>query len=560
MVKTSKRFQEGKRLWILGLTLTRAPRYWVAQGDPERPKKVQVFSVVLSDADQAILNASLREQNLSFQKLARQEAEAVWLSKAAAQESDVITLGGMAYVPALLVPARATMIMEPVAARSAVPAEVKQEIQQIQQVVEETAENLEQHQQDPEAAPLPPLSEKFFIQMQNVQRLLSGTVAPATKRALINVWNAMQDIQKGYLAARAAASSSPRKPSLSPKEKATVEDIKEDIAEARANFQEHEQRKSQGENVESLPPLAKRFGTQVHYIQNLIQNTAAPAVKQGLQNVWKAMMDLRRGYVEARNAEKTRPSYRPSAWPRSENGPFRYSLSMCHNSQEPYSGKSWARFIKKNPGEDIVMFLRRPDVTDESAHTPAGDPELVFRHCLGRSITLQEMAGETAFEWNAGRGEPVTSNVFYKLPLMEDWIDARSYFLLASRRDVLTFGVQYASLQEIGTSRGTKEYIYTLIPLETQDQVEQFLELPPQRRPQRDPTEKGSEPLPHLSLDDAYAFLELSPDASDADIKKAYRRLSLVYHPDKWQESSLASETNFKLLGQALRLVTESRK
>ena len=32
---------------------------------------------------------------------------------------------------------------------------------------------------------------------------------------------------------------------------------------------------------------------------------------------------------------------------------------------------------------------------------------------------------------------------------------------------------------------------------------------------------------------DYYAALELKPDATDAQIKKAYRQLALKFHPDK---------------------------
>ena len=40
-------------------------------------------------------------------------------------------------------------------------------------------------------------------------------------------------------------------------------------------------------------------------------------------------------------------------------------------------------------------------------------------------------------------------------------------------------------------------------------------------------------PLPSLADKDLYGVLGLSQDATDADIKKAYRKLSLKYHPDK---------------------------
>ena len=45
-----------------------------------------------------------------------------------------------------------------------------------------------------------------------------------------------------------------------------------------------------------------------------------------------------------------------------------------------------------------------------------------------------------------------------------------------------------------------------------------------------------------LSLDDAYAILNLSPDASDAEVKRAYRRLTSQHHPDKLQAKGLPTE------------------
>ena len=41
-------------------------------------------------------------------------------------------------------------------------------------------------------------------------------------------------------------------------------------------------------------------------------------------------------------------------------------------------------------------------------------------------------------------------------------------------------------------------------------------------------------------IDDPYSVLGLTPDASDEDIKKAYRALARKYHPDNYQNSDLA--------------------
>jgi DnaJ like chaperone protein len=45
-----------------------------------------------------------------------------------------------------------------------------------------------------------------------------------------------------------------------------------------------------------------------------------------------------------------------------------------------------------------------------------------------------------------------------------------------------------------------------------------------------------------FSLDDAYAILNVSPDASDKEVKRAYRRLISQHHPDKLVSKGLPEE------------------
>lgn len=59
-----------------------------------------------------------------------------------------------------------------------------------------------------------------------------------------------------------------------------------------------------------------------------------------------------------------------------------------------------------------------------------------------------------------------------------------------------------------------------------------------------------------------YALLHLSPDASDEDIRKAYRQWAQVYHPDKYQDP-LMKETateNFQRIREAYEILSDENK
>jgi len=60
-----------------------------------------------------------------------------------------------------------------------------------------------------------------------------------------------------------------------------------------------------------------------------------------------------------------------------------------------------------------------------------------------------------------------------------------------------------------------------------------------------------------MSNQDYYAVLEVPQTASEADIKKAYRRLALKWHPDKNQAPE-ASE-KFKQIGEAYAVLSDAR-
>lgn len=74
------------------------------------------------------------------------------------------------------------------------------------------------------------------------------------------------------------------------------------------------------------------------------------------------------------------------------------------------------------------------------------------------------------------------------------------------------------------------------------------------------------ESLLHLgedSLESAYAVLEISPDATDEEVKRAYKRLALQHHPDRvaalGDEVRKAAERKFQEIGEAKEKIYKAR-
>ena len=66
-----------------------------------------------------------------------------------------------------------------------------------------------------------------------------------------------------------------------------------------------------------------------------------------------------------------------------------------------------------------------------------------------------------------------------------------------------------------------------------------------------------------ISLAEAYKILEVDNSASDDEIKKAYRRMAMKYHPDKvnnlGEEVRRSATEKFKAVGEAYQIIKNSR-
>jgi len=57
--------------------------------------------------------------------------------------------------------------------------------------------------------------------------------------------------------------------------------------------------------------------------------------------------------------------------------------------------------------------------------------------------------------------------------------------------------------------------------------------------------------------EDYYATLKVGNGASSDDIKKAYRRLAMKWHPDKNPNNRKEAEANFKRISEAYEVCTQ---
>ena len=65
------------------------------------------------------------------------------------------------------------------------------------------------------------------------------------------------------------------------------------------------------------------------------------------------------------------------------------------------------------------------------------------------------------------------------------------------------------------------------------------------------------------SNDSNYRILEIEPNATDEEVKKAYRKMAIKYHPDKvatlGEDVQKAAEEKFKAVNQAYEAICKER-
>jgi molecular chaperone DnaJ len=61
-------------------------------------------------------------------------------------------------------------------------------------------------------------------------------------------------------------------------------------------------------------------------------------------------------------------------------------------------------------------------------------------------------------------------------------------------------------------------------------------------------------------LRDYYTILAVDRRASQEDIKKAFRRLAMQYHPDRNPQDPVAADSRFKEINEAYEVLSDGRK
>lgn len=78
--------------------------------------------------------------------------------------------------------------------------------------------------------------------------------------------------------------------------------------------------------------------------------------------------------------------------------------------------------------------------------------------------------------------------------------------------------------------------------------------------PQPLPHSQGKRPPSPPSTEDYYELLGLARNATDVELKKAYRKAAIKHHPDKNPDNRELAERNFKMIAEAFEVLSDPQK
>lgn len=132
------------------------------------------------------------------------------------------------------------------------------------------------------------------------------------------------------------------------------------------------------------------------------------------------------------------------------------------------------------------------------------------------------------------------------------WLFALIGYNIARGRGFIA-GFLFGCLVDYMVGRRTVHFTYRKF---TQEDFDQYRQYGPY-------TQQPQQPYAGTRLQEAYKTLGITEDATDDEVRQAYRRLALRYHPDKVASGSEqereAAERIFRQIGEAKDIIFKAR-